>query len=91
MLIYTGAGGSFAVVCSAAKMPSSCWGTYRRVAVVEIDPGVTSISMISDRARGVRSVVETWEKLNVGKTERCAYKRAWRKAETMARDLAGAS
>lgn len=66
----------FIIQTAAANMPSSCWGIYRRVAVLEIDDNALEIKMISSRARGVRRVVATWEKLNVGKTERCAYERA---------------
>ena len=49
------------------------YGEYRRVAIVEVEPGVDEVSMISERARGVVRVVKTWEKLNVGTTSRCAY------------------
>ena len=77
----------FIVRCSAAKMPSSCWGKYRRVAVLEVEPGVERVSMISTRARGVVRVVATWEDLNVGTTERCAYAKAMRAAQSMADEL----
>jgi len=40
--------------------------------------------MISTHARGVVDVVETWERLNVGKTDRCAYARALAEAEALA-------
>lgn len=43
--------------------------------------------MISERARGVRRVVETWEKLHVGTTDQCAFRQALRSARSMARDL----
>ena len=66
----------FIVQTAAANMPNSCWGTYRRVAVLEVEDGMDCASMISARARGVVRVVETWEKLNVGSTARCAYSRA---------------
>ena len=68
---------------SKAKMPTSCWGTYRRVAVLEVEAGVETVSMISDRARDVISVVQTWEKLNVGITERCAYQQALAEANEL--------
>lgn len=78
----------YVVKCSAAPMPSSCWGTYRRVAVLEIDADVVAEHgfprMISTHARGVLRVVETWERLNVGTTERCAYERALVEAENLA-------
>lgn len=69
---------------AAACMPSSCKGRYRRVAVLEVEDGVERASMISDRARDVIRVVETWEKLNVGSTDRCAFRVARREAETLA-------
>lgn len=67
----------YIVMTACAKMPSSCKGTYRRVAVVETDlPGDEIPKMISDRARGVVRIVETWEARNVGKTRRGAYQKA---------------
>jgi len=81
---------AFIVATASAHMPNSCWGTYRRVAVLEIDPSATPAGgpkMISERARGVVRIVETWEALNVGKTERCAYRVALAEAEAMAEHL----
>jgi len=86
---------TFIVQTSAAAMPHSCWGTYRRVAVLEVDPGARP-AMISERARGVRRVVAMWEKLNVGKVAlhaglrpvgRCAWSRAMIDAAEMAEEL----
>jgi hypothetical protein len=77
----------YIVQTAAAPMPSSCWGTYRRVAVLEVEPGVEHVSMISTRARGVRCVVRTWEAQNVGTTARCAYERAIASAELLADHL----
>jgi len=76
----------YIVKTAAAAMPNKCWGEYRRVAVLEVDVGVEP-SMISERARGVHRVVATWERLNVGKTEKCAYARAIKDAEEMASAL----
>jgi hypothetical protein len=53
----------FVVMVSKAKMPSKCWGRYVRVAVLEVE-GDVSPKMISNRARGVVRIVETWEKRN---------------------------
>jgi hypothetical protein len=78
----------FIVRYAAAKMPTSCWGTYRRVAVLEVERG-TKPAMISERATGVIRVVETWERLHVGKTARCAYSRAYAEAEELAAELNG--
>lgn len=71
---------------SAARMPGSCKGRYHHVAVMEIEPG-TVPSMISARARGVRRIVQTWDRLNVGQTDRCAFKRALAEADRLAAQL----
>ena len=77
----------YIVQVASANMPNSCWGIYNRVAVLEVHDGVTRASMISDRSRDVVRVVETWEALNVGKTERCAYRRALKQARAIAADM----
>jgi hypothetical protein len=77
----------YIVQTAGAKMPQSCWGIYRRVAVLEVLPGVTRASMISDRAINVLRVVATWEACNVGKTRRCAYQVALADAEALASQL----
>ena len=66
----------YIVKVSAAKMPLNCWGRYVRVAVIEVDPGVEDVTMISKRARGELRVVEVWEACHVGTTDRCASERA---------------
>jgi hypothetical protein len=72
----------FIVMTAAAHMPSSCKGTYRRVAVVETDLREgENPKFIGDRAKGVVRIVETWERLNCGKTERSAYAKALAEAE----------
>jgi hypothetical protein len=83
-------GPRFVVQIASANMPNGCWGAHARVAVLEIEPGTRADfkpTMISERARGVARVVETWERLNVGKTERCAFRRALAAAERLAADL----
>lgn len=77
----------FIVKESAANMPASCWGRYARLAVIEVQPGVDSVSMISERARGVVRIVRTWEKLHAGSTSRCARDRALDEAEELAARL----
>jgi len=76
---------------SSAKMPSSCKGRYRNVAVVQLSQEYTAKNirpaMISDRARGVLRVVWHSGPQNEGKTERCGYQRALRAAEQYAFDL----
>lgn len=56
----------FLVRVSAACMPGSCWGTYKRVAVLECDPGVDTDNppRIDVRAKGVRRIVRVWERVS---------------------------
>lgn len=77
----------FIVKTACAKMPGSCKGTYRRVAVIELMPGFTDCAMISERARGVVRIVELWDKVNVGTTHRCAYYRALAEANLLVINL----
>lgn len=76
------------VQTASANMPSSCWGKYGRIAVLEIDEtqlpqGKARPSMISTHARGVVRVVRTWERLNIGITDRCAFERALKEAKAL--------
>lgn len=78
----------FIVMSRSAHMPANCWGEYRRVAVVETDlPAPFEPTMISPRASRVIRIVDTWERLNVGTTERCAYRKALAEAEALAAKL----
>jgi len=77
----------FIVQTACAQMPSSVKATYRRVAVLEVREGTARASMISERSRDVLQIVETWERLHVGTTARCAYERALAEAEKMAARL----
>ena len=79
----------FIIKTSAAAMPESCWGRYRRVAVLEVEDGAPTPKMISTRARGVVRIVRVWEDRHVGKTSRCAYDRALAEAEEMVARLNG--
>lgn len=54
----------FIVMVSAASMPTTCWGVYKRVAVVEVDDVNKMPAMISERARGLRRIVQTWERVS---------------------------
>lgn len=64
------------------------WGSYVKIAVVEVESGrLSEPTMISDRARGVIEVVEVWERVYKGKTDRCAAARARREAEALAEQL----
>ncbi len=77
----------FIVKSSTARMPQSCWGTYRRVAVLEVAVDAPEPRMISERARGVIAIVRTWERRSVGSTARCAYQVAMREAAELAAAL----
>ena len=77
----------YKLMTAAAQMPASCWGTYRRIAIVQIETADTVPKMISERAIGVVEIVATWEKLHVGKTTRCAYAKALKEANAMLADL----
>lgn len=72
----------FIIQTASAKMPSSCWGRYGRIAVIECAASMDSVSQISKRARGVVRIIETWEKLNVG-GPKSAYGRAMADAEAL--------
>ena len=81
---------SFMIMEASAQMPGSCWGMYKRIAVVEVavvEGSPVTPKMISNRARGLVRIVETWEKLNVGDVARqggvgrCAYSRAMVEAQ----------
>lgn len=76
---------SYAIITSSAKMPASCWGRYVRLGVVELEPGCTpaDVTMLSDRSRAVRRVVQTWERLHSGRTDKDAHSRALREAEAL--------
>jgi hypothetical protein len=78
----------YIVQTAAACMPSSCKGRYRRVAILEVeDAYANGVRMISKHAKGVIRVVCTWEKLNVGQTERGAFQRALREADAQCAQL----
>ena len=64
------------IIARAAAMPASCWGRYARLGVVRTVDGKEP-SMLSARARTVDAVLETHERLHVGKaSERSAFMRA---------------
>ena len=90
---------AYIVMTSTAAMPNSCWGVYRRVAVAEVevvDGHAVKPKMISERARGLVRLVETWEACNVGKVYqrggkgRCAYTHALAEAEALVVELSAA-
>jgi hypothetical protein len=79
----------FIVQTASARMPTSVKAPYRRVAVIQVEPGYTEVAMISPRARGVVRVVETWERCHAGwhAGPDTAYGKACREAKTLAAAL----
>ena len=58
-----------------------------KAAILRHEAGPTQPKAISERARGVVRIVETWERLRIGTTERSGYKIALRKAQALAQAL----
>lgn len=76
------------VMTASACMPTSCWGRYGKIAVVELEPGFEGEpKMISARARGVKRVVALWDRQHIGSTTRCAFSRALAEAEELCAEL----
>jgi hypothetical protein len=76
------------IVKTASCTPSvKCWGRYARVAVLEVEDGISDVKMISNRAKGVVKIVYLWENCFVGSTERCAYRVALAEAKEIAKKL----
>jgi hypothetical protein len=73
----------YIVQTASAKMPTSVKAPYRRIAVLEVEPGVERVAMISPRARGVVRVVDTWERLHA-RGVRSAYALALDEAKAVA-------
>ena len=79
---------SYIVMTASESMPASCWGRYGKVAVVELEAGFSGRpKMISERAKGIKRVVEEWRRLNKGSSLHCAFERAKAEAERLASDL----
>jgi hypothetical protein len=77
----------FIVKTASTGMPSSCWGKYGKVAVLEVEREYEDVSMISTHAKGCVNVIQVWDRLNIGTTKRCAFWKAYEKAETLANKL----
>jgi hypothetical protein len=74
---------TYILMDKSAQMPSSCWGRYRRLAIVELTPDfVGEPKMISERARGVKRIFEERDKLHAGGGDRTAYAKAKREMTT---------
>jgi len=78
---------------ATAKMPTTCKGRYRRVAVCLVADPQNPPAMISDRARGMVEIVRTYERLHAGTSGgNTAYARAMAEAAEYAATLnAGAA
>lgn len=76
----------FIVMTAAAKMPSSCWGKYGRVAVVECAPGMVP-KQINPNHKAVKRIVQLWDRRRIGKTSRSAFQRALAEAEEYCEEL----
>lgn len=80
----------YVVMSASAKMPTSVKARYMRCAVVELQPGFEGYpKMISERARGVARIVQTWERQHVGSSgsEGTAFARAHKAAQYMCDQL----
>mgnify|MGYP003148158255 CR=1 FL=1 len=78
---------SYIVMDAQASMPASCWGKYRKVAVVELaQPGVMP-KQIHPRHKTIRRIVRMWDRLYAGTTDRCAFAKAMTLAKTLASEL----
>lgn len=74
-------------IVKTASAKARKWGRHGRVAVLEIEAGLVDVSMISSRAKGVVQVVQIWEDLNMGSSNRCAYALALAEATTLCAKL----
>jgi hypothetical protein len=87
----------YIVQTASAPMPNKVKARYIRVAVIELTPEYAEQglrpAMISDRAKGVAKIVETWERCHAGRTcgPRTAGGKAIAEATTLAQKLNGAA
>ena len=79
----------FLVMTSSGQVKGKArqFGTYRNVAVVEIEDEHPRPKMISERARGVVRIVRHWGTCSVGTTSRCQYQIALREANELCDSL----
>jgi hypothetical protein len=79
------------VMTAAAHMPSSCWGRYRKIALVELmgswDFNAGTLPQTIDvRSKKIRRVVQMGSH-SVGSTPRAAYQRTLAEAERRVQQL----
>ena len=78
----------YKIMSSSEAMPNSCWGRYRRVAIVETTSDSVHPKMISTHARGIVRIVHEWRRLNATTNgPNTAYAIAMRDAHAMLRHL----
>jgi hypothetical protein len=53
------------------------------VAVIELSEGYDDAPKITEHSRAVKRIVQLWDKLHVGKTQRCAFQKAFAEAEAL--------
>lgn len=76
----------YVVLTAQAKMPTSCMGRYGRVAVIKTD-GVNMPKHINPRHNTVKGIVQIWDRLFWGTSNKCAFARAVTAAKALAEDL----
>ena len=76
----------YIVMTAEAKMPSKCRGKYGRIAIVETD-GINLPKQINPTHKSVIRIVRSWERLNIGKTDKCAFKKALIEANDICKEL----
>ena len=80
--------GKYQVIMSACTPSSRCWGTYRRVGVLELQSDDCRPALsISDHPARVRRIVRCWDNCNHGTTDRCASAVAMKQALDLAQRL----
>lgn len=78
----------FVIRTSSAKMPSSCRGRYRHIAVMEMQEDAPDPAQISLRAKGCIRIVRQWNNQHVGQPGgRSEYYRAMAEAEALVNQL----
>ena len=77
----------FIIMTSSAHMPHNCYGRYGNVAVVEVAVMGKMPKAIDERHKSIASIPFYRGKLNMGKTEKCAFRRALATATRLAAEL----
>jgi tRNA G37 N-methylase Trm5 len=75
----------FIVMTAKAKMPSSCWGKYGKIAVVEVAEGKIP-KQIHPKHKAIKRIVEVWDRKNIG-GPKSAFAIAKKEAEELCKQL----